>query len=273
MNFVKENLDKIYCIIPFFIIGLLIIFALTINKPPIQEEITIDTTFSFYKEKLHDRYINYKKQTNLEDKDIILKVNMGLDTPFYTNPTVTKYTNTNYVLVNKFNYLPNSYVPNNLVILDEYSKPGIKLVKEAYESFKKMAFDASLNNLNLRIVSAYRSYDYQKNLYNNYLKNDSQEIVDTYSARPGFSEHQTGLAIDIDNGRENYNRFHITQEFTWVKENCYKYGFILRYDLGKEHITGYKYEPWHYRYVGTEISEYIYKNNLTFEEYYHQFIG
>lgn len=272
MNFIKKNLDKIYCIIPLFIIGLLIIFALTINKKEEQDDITIDTTYSFYKEELHNRYIDYKKQTDLEDKNIILKVNMGLDTPFYTNPIVTKYTNTNYVLVNKYNYLPSDYVPNNLVTLNEYSKPNIKLVKEAYEAFKKMAMDASLNNLNLRIVSAYRSYDYQKNLYNSYLKNDSQEIVDTYSARPGFSEHQTGLAIDIDNGRENYNRFHITQEFAWVKENCYKYGFILRYDLGKEHITGYKYEPWHYRYVGTNISEYIYKNNLTFEEYYHQFI-
>lgn len=265
-------MNKFYYIIPVFITFLLIGFSLTLTNNNKKEEVLIDKTYSFYKEELSKRYIAYKQKYNLNDKTTILNVNIGLDTPFYTNPKLSNYLNTNYVLVNKYNYLPNYFVPDNLVTLDEYSRNGIKLVKEAYEAFKKMAKDAELENLNLRIVSAYRSYDYQKNLYNNYLKTDSQTNVDTYSARPGFSEHQTGLAIDIDNGRENYNRFHITQEFAWMKENAYKYGFILRYPLGKENITGYQYEPWHYRYVGTKISDYIYKNNLTYEEYYYQFI-
>ena len=159
-----------------------------------------------------------------------------------------------------------------MVITNEYSKGNIKLVEEAYLSFKQMAESAKKDNLKIRIISAYRSYDYQKNLYNNYLKNDSQANVDSYSARPGFSEHQTGLAIDIDNEVLSYDKFHLTQEFGWMKENCYKYGFILRYDINKEDITGYQYEPWHYRYVGLKVSEYIYRNKITFEEYYHEFI-
>lgn len=242
------------------------------KKDNTQEETNIDTNYSYYKEALHDRYIAYKEKNNLNDKQVILNVNIGLDTPFYTNPKLTNNLNTNYVLVNKYNYLPNYFEPDNLVILDEYSKGNIKLVSEAYEAFKLMAKNAQEQNLNLRIVSAYRSYDYQKKLYNNYLKTDSQEVVDAYSARPGFSEHQTGLAIDIDNTLESYTNFHITQEFTWMKENAYKYGFILRYDLGKEHITGYQYEPWHYRYVGTDISNYIHQAKITYEEYYYQFI-
>ena len=244
----------------------------TNNKNNIKEKVTIDTNFTFYKTEFHDRYLSYKEKYGLSDKETILKVNIGLDTPFYTNPSLTNKLNSIDVLVNKYHYLPSDFVPDNLVVTDKYSKGNIKLVDEAYNAFKRMATDAEKENLKLRIISAYRSYDYQKNLYNNYLKNDTQENVDNYSARPGFSEHQTGLAIDIDNEVISYDKFHLTQEFGWMKSNCYKYGFILRYDINKENITGYQYEPWHYRYVGLKISEYIHRNNITFEEYYHEFL-
>lgn len=232
----------------------------------------LKSNYSFYKEDLKDRYDNYQKKFNLSDKETIIKVNIGLDDDFYTNVKEATNLNKTTILVNKYNYLANTYKPNNLVTLDQYAKSGLYLVSEAYEAFKRMASEAEINHLKIRIVSAYRSYDYQNNLYNKYLKFDTQEKVDTYSARPGYSEHQTGLAIDIDNVTIGYEKFHYTQEFTWVKNNAYKYGFILRYDIDKEAITGYKYEPWHYRYVGTKISEYIYKNNLTYEEYYYEFI-
>ena len=143
---------------------------------------------------------------------------------------------------------------------------------EAYTAFKEMASDIEKEDMHIRIVSAYRSFDYQENLYNNYLKYESKEKVDTYSARAGYSEHQTGLAVDIDNQIVDYNRFHITQEFTWMQNNAYKYGFLLRYPLGKEHITGYKYEPWHYRYIGKDIAKYIHDSGITYEEYYYEFI-
>ena len=105
----------------------------------------------------------------------------------------------------------------------------------------------------------------QKNLYNNYVKRDGAQNADRYSARPGYSEHQTGLAFDI-----NYadSRFEGTDQAIWLAENAYKYGFILRYPEGKEHITGYMYEPWHYRYIGVENAAKIFASGLTLEEYY-----
>lgn len=260
----------------FIVITIIIILTIICSyKKKNIDKINIEnpyTKYSFYKEENQSRYELYKLKNNYNDKKTILYVNIGLDKEFYTNIKPSKYLNTKYILVNKYNFLEESYIPNDLIKLNDYSKENLYLNNEAYESFKKMALDARLNNLNIRIISAYRSYEYQKKLYSNYLKIDPQNIVDTYSARSGHSEHQTGLAIDIDNTKTSYTNFENTNEFEWIKNNCYKYGFILRYPKDKEHITGYIYEPWHYRYVGTEISEYIYKNNLAYEEYYYEFI-
>ena len=229
-------------------------------------------SYSFCKEELYDEYQEYQQKHNLPLKKAILYINIGLNNPFYTNPKEVKTKNTNTILVNKYHYLPKNYIPNNLVETKEYAKTNLKMVDVAYNAYLEMAKRIEEENLHIRIVSAYRSYEYQENLYNNYLKYDEKEKVDTYSARPGFSEHQTGLAIDIDNTVIDYNRFHITQEFTWMQKNAYKYGFILRYPLGKEAITGYKYEPWHYRYVGKDIAKYIHDHEITYEEYYYEFI-
>ena len=139
-------------------------------------------------------------------------------------------------------------------------------------SFEFLAKKASEEGYNIRAVSTYRSYSYQTNLYNNYVSQDGVEEADKYSARAGFSEHQTGLAVDVDNRETDFNNFENTKEFNWMLENAHKYGFILRYPKGKEFITGYMYEPWHFRYVGVEIATYIYQNNLTYEEYYFKFI-
>ena len=135
-----------------------------------------------------------------------------------------------------------------------------------------MAQKAKEQNLNIRVISSYRTYNYQKQLYNNYVTNSSIQKADEYSARAGFSEHQTGLSIDCDNKIDYYENFEKTPEFKWMQENAHKFGFILRYPKNKEYITGYNYESWHYRYVGTTIATYIKKNNITLEEYYVKFI-
>lgn len=129
-----------------------------------------------------------------------------------------------------------------------------------------MCKDALKENIKLYGGSGYRSYSTQSGLYNHYVKEDGKANADTYSARPGHSEHQTGLAIDIVTSKggfvyENY------QEYKWLIKNSYKYGFILRYPKGKENITGYMYEPWHYRYLGTDIATEIHNLNITYEEY------
>ena len=263
-------MKKIITIVILSLILILLLISRFVKKN--NTEINIFKNIPFYKIDLQNEYDEYKKRTNFNEKKVVLEVNMGINKPFYTDTKPSTNLNTNYILVNKYNYLNKNYIPNNLVILDEYAKPGIRLNKEAYEAFKIMASEALKQDLNLRIISAYRSYEYQENLYNSYLKNDSKEKVDTYSARPGYSEHQTGLVIDIDNTIQNYNKFHLTKEYDWMMKNAYKYGFILRYPLGKERITGYKYESWHYRYVGKNIANYIHNNNITFEEYYYEFI-
>ena len=205
----------------------------------------------------------------MDSKQIIKNVNMNLDQKKYEYTIKAKNLNTNKILVNKYYYLDENYVPNNLEEIDkEYSKGGIKLVKEAKEAFQELSKKARESNLNIIAMSAYRSYQYQVTLYNNYVKQDGKEEADAYSARPGYSEHQTGLATDVYNQKETYTNFEKTEEFKWMQENAYKFGFILRFPKGKEEETGYQYESWHYRYVGKEAAKYIKENNITFEEYY-----
>ena len=241
-------------------------FVFKEEKTIIKEEFTYNFSFPFFKEEKKEEYLEYKEKTRLSLKESIIEVNIGLNHPFYNN---TKETIDKGILtiVNKYNYIPNDYIPKNLIIIN-----GLSINKEAYEAFLEMKNDMAKENMQIRIISAYRSYDYQESLYDNYLKNNSQNIVDTYSARPGYSEHHTGLAIDVDNVKLNYNKFYLTKEFLWMQDNAYKYGYILRYPKDKENITGYSFEPWHYRYVGKEASKYIKEHNITFEEYYYEFI-
>ena len=113
--------------------------------------------------------------------------------------------------------------------------------------------------------SGYRSYKSQKAVYTSRVKSDGKKLADAYVAKPGFSEHQTGLCIDITNKSSNFVKG--TKEADWLAENCYRFGFIIRYPYGKQNITGIEYEPWHIRYVGKEAAKYIYDNRITLEEY------
>lgn len=229
---------------------------------------TIEQKIPYYKKENLSRYKTYKKENkNLKIEQIITYVNIGLDKPFYENASLSKKTSTKYVLVNKYNYLSKNYIPENLVNLGR-----IKLVKSSADAFTELVNSALKENLFIKGISGYRSYTYQDNLYNKYVKIDGKDIADTYSARAGYSEHQTGLAVDISNNKTSYMEFETTKEFVWMQENAHKYGFILRYPKDKENITGYKYEPWHYRFVGAPIATYIKKHNITYEEYYTMFI-
>ena len=128
-----------------------------------------------------------------------------------------------------------------------------------------MKQDAQKEEISLKIISGYRSYSRQQTLYNNYVKRDGKKEADRYSARAGHSEHQTGLAFDVNSLEQSFGE---TKAGKWLSDNCYKYGFILRYPKGKEDITGYMYEPWHFRYLGTKAAE-LYNNGnwITLEEY------
>lgn len=259
----KEKLFVLLIIIVFTSIS---IFLFKGKKDNIKEEFQPNFTFPFYKENKKNEYLEYKEKKGLSIKDAIIQVNIGLNKPFYTNTKETKDEGI-LTLVNKYNYIPHDYLPKDLIKVN-----NLYINKEAYDAYLNLKSDIEKENMNIRIISAYRSYDYQESLYNRYLQKEDQKKVDTYSARPGYSEHHTGLAIDIDNGKLDFNKFYLTKELQWMQDNAYKYGFILRYPKDKENITGYAYEPWHYRYVGKEIAEYIKKHNSTYEEYYYEFI-
>ena len=202
------------------------------------------------------------------EKIIYILLLIILENDFYKDVN-TLYNPTSYnFLVNKNNKLTSDYIPEDLDIIDvKYSCKDKYLRKEARINFEKMAKDAKEKGFNIVAVSTYRSYEYQEKLYNNYVVGKGLYYADMASARAGHSEHQTGLALDIANESLDYDNFESTKEFDWMKKNAYKYGFILRYPKGKFHITGFKYEPWHYRYVGIDIATYIYNNSLTLEEY------
>ena len=187
---------------------------------------------------------------------------------FYKNIKVI-YDPSIEVLVNKNNKLDENYIPENLEeINNSYACKEKYLKKEARISFETMAKEAKKEGYDIIAVSTYRSYNYQDKLYNNYVKSKGIYYADISSARAGFSEHQTGLAVDVADKSLDYDNFEETKEFIWMINNSYKYGFILRYPKAKFHITGFKYEPWHYRYVGIDIAKIIHDNNITLEEYY-----
>ena len=172
------------------------------------------------------------------------------------------------LIVNKSYPLPKDFVPENTY----KSASGLNycstcIDNKAYEQYKLMKADATSLGLNIWIQSGYRSYELQKSLYNKYVNRDGKEAADTYSARPGHSEHQTGLAFDLNTITDD---FQYTDEGKWVNDNCYKYGYILRYPKGKEKYTGYKYESWHLRYVGVELATKLYNNGdwITLEEHF-----
>ena len=230
----------------------------------------IDKEINYFNMNYLDRYVEYKeKNTEMPTKQVIKNVNMNLDKDFYKDPVKARNLNTEKILVNKYYYLDSNYIPDNLeTISTRYALSNMKMVKEAKEAFEEMASTAKKENLNIIAMSCYRSYDYQVNLYNKYVRQDGKEEADTYSGRPGHSEHQTGLAIDVYNGKVNYTNFEKTKEFNWMQEHAEEYGFILRFPKDKETETGYTYESWHYRYVGIEEAKYIKEHNISFEEYY-----
>lgn len=172
-----------------------------------------------------------------------------------------------YLIVNKTYKLPEDYKPENpyQAITSDW---GPNLIdKEVMTAFKEMQSDATSIGLNIYIASGYRGYNNQTNLYNNYVARDGVAAADKYSARPGHSEHQTGLCFDLNSVDDSFAN---TNEGIWINNNAYLYGFIIRYPKGKETETGYQYESWHLRYVGKELAEKLYNNGdwITIEDYF-----
>lgn len=174
-----------------------------------------------------------------------------------------------WVVVNKSRTISKDYIPSELVVPSISNPSGLFVRKEASEPLENMIIEAKKSGLLIKIISAYRSYEYQENLFETSVASVGRETANQSIAIAGQSEHQTGLALDLGSYSGTClieNCFKDTQEGKWLAENAHSYGFILRYPSGKESITGYTYEPWHFRYVGTELATALYRSGLTLDE-------
>lgn len=178
------------------------------------------------------------------------------------------------ILVNKDHGLEKDYEPDDLkkvkYVATDREEKYQKLRKEAASAFNELAKAADKKGHTIKLTSGFRPYAYQKVLYETYVNKDGQYEAEQYSAKPGYSEHQTGLCADVSSPSVNYNlvqAYGTTAEGKWLAKNAHKYGFIIRYPKGKDAITGYEYEPWHIRYVGEAAAKEIYQQKVTLEEY------
>lgn len=185
----------------------------------------------------------------------------------------------NLILVNKENPLDEEYIPEDLADIIYYAKDrtakGRFMRQEAANAFHALSEGAALEGYEIVVTTAYRSAAFQSDLYYGYVNSKGQAWADQYSAKPGTSEHQTGLAADCSSPSVGYqltSSYGEAPEGIWLSEHCNDYGFIIRYPQGKEEITGYNYEPWHIRYVGKTAAAIIKEKNWTFEEFI-SFVG
>lgn len=225
----------------------------------------------YAKLKNYDRYVQYSDETGEDEETTVLAVNLDMDKENYQDPVLVDEYSTD-MLINKHRRLREDFEPNDLVSIDEKyaANDSQKASRIAVNAFISMYKRAKKEGYDLVINSSYRSYEEQVEICNQYRKLYGNSYVENYVAKPGFSEHQTGLSFDI--GSRNSSIFANSKEYTWMFENAYKFGFIQRFPKKYESVTGFRAEPWHYRYVGKKIANYIHEENIPFEEYFAKFI-
>lgn len=215
----------------------------------------------------YDRYVSYADETGEDEETTVLYVNLDMDKEAYQDSTLVSKFDID-MLVNKHHHLAEDFEPDDLVKIDSKyaSEKNLRCSRAAFDAYKKMSEAASAEGYQIVINSAYRSYQDQVDITEEYLKWYGQSYVDKFVAKPGYSEHQTGLAFDI--GSRKVNVFANSKEYQWMQDNAYKYGFIYRFPKKYEDITGFRSEAWHYRYVGVDIAERIHNDDMPFEEYW-----
>ncbi len=222
-----------------------------------------------------DKYIAYSdKNPEISLTEVIALVNVHRDQDYYENMEVTDTSKGNTMLVNKYNALSKDYEVEDLKTISKTYSYGDnkKLNKEAYDAFISLADDAKKEGYTILIVSSYRTYQDQEDVWKDYKASFGTKKADAYAARAGSSEHETGLAIDVADYNDKNDKFEATESFKWMQTNAHKYGYILRYPKGKENITGYSYEAWHYRYVGIDTATKVYNEGITYDEYYEYYL-
>lgn len=220
-----------------------------------------------------DLYLNYYDDFD-KIRNLVEWVNVKGYLESFIDAEVSDVSNDILMIASKI-YTIKEYIPEDLKeIPSEYIMQGNNYLRsEALNAYIEMADAARKEDQYFYVSTSYRSYSFQELLYNKYLLEDPVEVVDTYSSRPGYSDHQTGLTVDLRDYNKSFNDVKDTAPFLWLKDNSYKYGFIMRYPEGKEDITRYEYEWWHFRYVGKDVAKEIYDNQITFDEYYEYYVN
>jgi len=225
----------------------------------------------YYLSKNLDAYLSYaQKNPEKSTYDIIALVNVHANLDWYEETYDADISKGSLLLVNKFYQLNADYTPENLVTVSNWYCYGEnKITQEAYDAFVNMFNKAKESNVKLIINSSYRSYQSQEETYNQLKKTYGSKKADSQAAHPGHSEHETGLAFDIFSpGNTTTEDFENSAAYSWLKEHAHEFGFIERYPKGKEYLTGYNFESWHWRYVGVETAIKIVEEQITFDEYY-----
>lgn len=227
--------------------------------------------YDFSKLKYYDEYIKYADEVGENAYTVVVHVNSMINKEGYKDYVVVNEHN-KLMLVNKHFKLDNNYFPSDLVLIDKKYTNGksLKMNKEAYNNYIKMYEDGKNASVNFYITSAYRSAREQEQVFNYYKNLYGQSYVDKNIFLPRFSENETGYAIDLSSA--NGNIFGNSNEYKWVRDNAYKYGFILRYPNKFYKYNGVNGNAWHYRYVGVKAATYIHNNNISFEQYYVIFV-
>ena len=223
----------------------------------------------FRKDKLDEYLEYYKSSKKSSPSEIVTKVNTHTNIEAYEKIFDADTSKKELVLVNKYYKLSEDYEPSDIVLIPSSYAYAKKYASESIlENLESMIDAAKDSNLKLVVSAGYRSYKDQESIYDNYKVSNGIREADDSVSRPGHSDYQTGLAVDIEPYGKTVTDVNESEEYQWLKENAYKYGFIERFPEGKEDITGFKYSASHYRYVGIEAATYMHNNNLTFEEYY-----
>ena len=246
-----------------------------ILKKDVNENIITLAKEKYFLYKNLDTYLEYIE--NNEDKsltDVVAIVNVHANNAWYELDIKTDTSLNERMLVNKFYHLDENYLPDDIVsVSNKYAYDGNRLRQDAYDAFVDMWNAAMDNNIKLIINSSYREYEKQSSIYEDYKNWYGQTKADKLAARPGYSEHQTGLVIDVfSSDNQLSGTFKDSEGYKWLKENAYKYGYIERYPDGKEYLTGYEFESWHWRYVGKDAAKVIQNENITYDEYYAYYI-
>jgi len=216
-------------------------------------------------------FFKYHGTDGYDYDNIIAIVNTHNNEEYYTGDRKSNIDGGLEIIANKYYTMGMDYVPENLVdvpITHRYSD-RVQITQETYDAFMEMWDAANSEGIYLILASGYRSAKEQKEVYDEYEKGYGTEFADNIAARPGYSEHQTGLAIDMYSKEcASAKTFKDSKTYAWLMENAYKYGFILRYPENKKELTGYNYESWHYRYFGKDLAKKIHDSGLTYDEYY-----